>query len=58
MTNSQVFQRRHFTLNDGDYGFAFVRWTLNVIAIVLAILIVSSAIIVGIVIVHTMAWWA
>jgi len=58
MTISQVFQRRHFNHNDGDYGFAFVRWTLNLIAIVLAILIVSSAIIVGIVIFHTMAWWA
>jgi hypothetical protein len=57
MTISQVFHGRRFTPNDGDYGFAFVRWMLNVIASVVAILIVSSAIIVSIVISHTMEWW-
>lgn len=57
MTISQSFRGRHFTPNEDDYGFAFVRWTLNVIASVVAILIASSAIFVSIVISYTMEWW-
>jgi len=57
MTVSRSFRGRHFTPNERDYGFAFVRWTLNVIASVVAILIVSSAILVSIVISYTVEWW-
>jgi hypothetical protein len=51
------FRARPLAPNDDEYGFAFVRWTLNVIASVVAILILSSAIFATIVISHTMEWW-
>ena len=57
MTVSRSFRGRHFTPNEGDYGFTFVRWTLNVIAGVVAILIISSAIFVSVVVSYTMEWW-
>ncbi len=57
MIISQPFRGRYFVPNDGEYGFTFVRWTLNVIASVVAVLILSSAIFVSIVISHTMEWW-
>lgn len=46
MTFHHPYRVRHFPLDAGEYGFAIVRWTLNAIAI----LIVSSALFIGVVI--------
>ena len=47
MTFHQPYGRlRHYPTVAGEYGFAFVRWTLNAIAV----LIVSSALVFGLVI--------
>jgi len=57
MTVHQIYRRRLCVPNDDEYNFAFVRWTLNVIASAIAILILSSAIFVSIVISRTIEWW-
>ena len=52
-----LFQRvrNYGSPDDDEYGFAFIRWTLNVIGF----LMVSVAIVViGIVIIRTMYLWA
>ena len=46
------YRVRHYPLDVGEYSFAFVRWTLNAIAI----LIVSAAIFINIAIFSTMHW--
>jgi hypothetical protein len=57
MTVNQIYRRRYCTPDGGEYGFAFVRWTLNAIAGVVAMLIVSSAILVTILISDTIDRW-
>jgi hypothetical protein len=52
MTVFQSYYGRYSTPGDGEYGFAFVRWTLNVIASLISILIIGSAILVSIFISH------
>jgi hypothetical protein len=46
VTFHHPYRVRHFPLDAGEYGFAIIRWTLNAIAI----LIVSSALFIGVVI--------
>jgi hypothetical protein len=46
MTFHQPYRVRHYPTDAGEYNFAFVRWTLNAIAI----LIVSSVLFVGLVV--------
>jgi len=52
MTVFQSYYGRYSTPGDDEYGFAFVRWTLNVIASLISILIIGSAILVSIFISH------
>ena len=55
MTLPLFYQAYHFSPDVGEYGFAPVRWTLSVIAI----LVMSAAIIViGAVVVKTIYLWA
>jgi hypothetical protein len=46
VTYHHPYRVRHFPSDADEYGFAFVRWTLNAIAI----LIVSSALFIGLVV--------
>jgi len=46
MTFRQPYRVRRYPTDAGEYNFAFVRWTLNAIAI----LMVSSALFIGFVI--------
>jgi hypothetical protein len=52
MTHHHPYRVRHCPLDAGEYGFAFIRWTLNTIAI----LIVSAAMFIGLVISSAIHW--
>lgn len=52
MTHHHPYRVRHCPLDAGEYGFAFIRWTLNTIAI----LIVSAAMFIGLVISNAIHW--